>query len=174
MITKRPIFAFILASILPLLATEDALASKGPHVGQIAPEFKSQDLKGHPYTLEKLLKNGNHVLLMFWSTRCRYCHALIPRLNKLNKEYAKKGLTFAAINVGFEDKDEVDDYAFENRLNYLVLNQDNTKGDIAEAYRLVGTPTFQLIAPDGKVIYRGYHIPNLEKLFKPGAKRAKN
>lgn len=173
MITRRQLLPLILASVFPFLVAGNAHASSGPGVGQTAPEFSSQDLKGNPYNLKKLREKG-HVLLMFWSTRCHICHALIPDLKRIHKAYKEKGLTIVAINVGFEDKDEVDDYVFENKLDYLVLNQDNTKGDIAEAYRLVGTPTFQLIAPDGTVRYRGHRIPNLEQLIQAAPKRAAN
>ena len=173
MISRQHYFPWILGTILPFLLAGNAAASPGPRVGQIAPEFSSMDLKGNAYSLKKLREKG-HVLVMFWSTRCHVCHALIPDLKRLNQAYKDKGVTLVAINVGFEDKDEVDDYVFENKLNYLVLNQDNTKGDIAEAYRLVGTPTFELIAPDGTVKYRGYRIPNLDQLIQAVPKRTAN
>jgi len=153
---------FILCFIVLINTT--AIAAIGPKTGQTAPEFTLTDLSNKSHSLESLRKNG-HVLLVFWSTKCHVCHTMIPRFKAIHEQYASKGLTLAAINVGFEDKEEVDDYAFEFKLNYLVLNEDDKKSQVAQAYRLVGTPTIQLIAPDGTVKYRGHSIPDLDKLL---------
>lgn len=155
-------FLLMLLLAMPAFA---ASAGIGPRVGQQAPEFSIPDMKGQAHSLKDLRDKG-YVLIVFWSTRCHVCHALIPEFKRVHEQYDGKGLTLVAINVGFEDKSEVEDYIFENQLNYLVLNQDDSKGDIAEAYRLVGTPTMQLIAPDGKVKYRGHTIPNLADYLK--------
>ncbi len=144
------------------------MASIGPKVGQQAPEFELNDLKGKTHSLKELRKKG-HVLLVFWSTRCHVCHALIPKFKEIHNKYNDKGLAFAAINVGFENKDEVEDYVFEFKLDYLVLNDDEKKAKLAEEYQLVGTPTFELIAPNGIVKYRGYSVPDLDKLMKTPA-----
>ena len=141
-----------------------AMATTGPKEGQTAPDFTLTDLNNKSHSLESLREKG-HVLLVFWSTKCHICHAMIPRFKEIQDKYANKGLTLAAINVGYEDQEEVDDYAFEFKLNYLVLNEDDKKSEVAGDYRLVGTPTIQLIAPDGTVKFRGHRIPDLEKLL---------
>jgi peroxiredoxin len=168
---------FVGATLLGLLISTASLAAEkakiGPRIGQTAPEFSITDLAGKQHSLKQLREKG-HVLLIFWSTRCHYCTLLIPQLKEIHKKYQKKGLTLAAINVGYEDRDEVDTYVFEHKIKYLVLNHDNTKGDIAEAYRLVGTPTLQLIAPDGTVKYRGHQIPQLEQLIQVAGNKATN
>jgi len=144
------------------LSVTHASANIGPRVGQIAPDFSITDLNKQPRSLSELRKDG-HVLLVFWSTKCHVCHAMIPQFKQIHKKYNGKGLTFVAVNVGFEDRDEVDDYVFEYMLDYLVLNEDDKKAQIAQDYRLVGTPTLQLIAPDGTVKFRGHRIPELQK-----------
>jgi thiol-disulfide isomerase/thioredoxin len=159
--TSMPLL-FLLLLTVPVLASATNI---GPRVGQQAPEFNITDLKGQPHSLTQLRDKG-YVLVVFWSTRCHVCHSMIPEFKRVHEQYDGKGLTLVAINVGYEEKDEIDDYVFENRLEYLVLNNDNTKGDVAEAYRLVGTPTIQLIAPDGTVKYRGHTIPKLSEYLK--------
>ena len=150
------------ALVLLGLFMAQASASIGPKVGQTAPEFTMTDLKSQSHSLSELRKDG-HVMLVFWSTKCHVCHAMIPQFKQIHKQYGGKGLTFVAINVGYEDRDEVDDYVFEFRLDYLVLNEDDKKAQIAQDYRLVGTPTIQLIAPDGTVKFRGHRIPDLDR-----------
>ncbi len=154
--------------VLGLTMTQ-VTATVGPAEGQQAPEFSLTNLQNQAQSLTDLRKDG-HVLLVFWSTKCHVCHAMIPRFKEVHEKYGGKGLTLVAINVGFEDKEEVDDYVFEYMLDYLVLNDDNKKAQVAQAYRLVGTPTIQLIAPDGTVKYRGHRIPDLDKLVAVSAK----
>lgn len=146
------------------LGVATVMASTGPRVGETAPEFELTDLSSKSHSLTDLRKKG-HVLLVFWSTKCHVCHAMIPQFQAIHKKYDGKGLTLVAIDVGFEDKDEVDDYVFEYKLNYLVLNEDDKKAQVAQDYRLVGTPTIQLIAPDGTVKYRGHSVPDLSALL---------
>jgi len=139
-----------------------AFSATGPRIGEYAPEFNLTDLSGKSHTLAELRAKGP-VLLVFWSTKCHVCHAMIPQFKKVHEN--NKNLTFVAINVGFEDKEEVDDYAFEFKLPYLILNEDDKKADVAQAYRLQGTPTMELIDADGKVLYRGHRIPDLDSLL---------
>lgn len=156
-----------MAVIFLFSAATFAEGDAGPKVGQTAPEFSMTDLKGKSHSLAQLRKKG-HVMLVFWSTRCHFCHALIPNFKATDKKYSGKNFTFAAVNIGVENQPEVEAYVFENELNYLVLNEDDKKADVAEAYQLIGTPTIQLIAPDGKVLYRGHFLPkDLDALMKP-------
>jgi len=157
------IYRYFVLLLLSLMAAS-VLATTGPRVGETAPDFALTDLNNKSHSLADLRQSG-HVLLVFWSTKCHVCHAMIPQFQAIHKKYDGKGLTLAAINVGFEDKDEVDDYVFEYKLNYLVLNEDDKKAELAQGYRLVGTPTIQLIAPDGTVKFRGHGIPDLDAIM---------
>jgi len=160
---KKFLLLFCLLISAPLMFAH-AAAGYGPYVGQTAPDFVMTDLEGKKYSLGQL-RNKGHVLLVFWSTQCHVCHAMIPAFKKVNEQYKNKGLSFVAVNVGYEDKSEVEDYVFEFDLNYLVLNEDNKKAIVAEAYHLRGTPTIELISPAGKVLYRGHRIPDVERLM---------
>jgi thiol-disulfide isomerase/thioredoxin len=141
-----------------------AVDGNGPYVGQTAPEFSMTDLSGKSHSLSQLREKG-HVLLVFWSTQCHVCHTMLPAFKKIDEQYKDKGLSFVAVNVGYEDLPEVKDYVYEFKIKYLVLNEDDKKADVAEAYRLRGTPTMELISPDGKVLYRGHRIPDVERLM---------
>lgn len=164
-VTSRFLIGFTL--LLPFALAY--AAEVGPKVGQTAPEFSATDLSGKSTSLKQLREKG-HVLLVFWSTRCHVCHAMIPKFKEINQKYGKMGVTLVAVNVGLEDKDEVDDYVFEHKLDYLVLNEDDKKADLAERYQLVGTPTMELVDSEGVVLYRGHQIPDLDNLVKATAK----
>lgn len=160
---SKVVSQIITLCFIAILSTA-SMAAIGPKVGQTAPDFTLTDLQNNPHSLESLRKKG-HVLLVFWSTKCHICHAMIPRFKEIHAKYTGKGLTLAAINVGYEYKDDVDDYAFEYMLDYLILNEDDKKAQLGADYRLVGTPTILLVAPDGTVKYNGHSIPDLDKLL---------
>lgn len=161
----------IISLLLALAIASSSFSASvvGPGVGQKAPEFSINDLQGKPVKLQDLTSKG-YVMLIFWSTRCPFCHAMIPAFKQINEKYKARGLTVAALNVGFEEQVEVEAYVMEYGLDYLVLNEDAKKEALAEKYRLVGTPTIQLISPDGMVLYRGHFLPkDLDSLLKPGS-----
>ena len=161
---KHIIRSFLLLALLTTFAA--ASATTGPKVGQQAPEITGKDLQNKPHTLSDLRKD-KPVLLVFWSTLCHVCHAMNPQFKQLHAKYGDQ-LTIAAVNVGNEDREEIDHYAFEFKLDYLILYEDNddkfTK--MVNAYRLRGTPTIQLIDQKGVVQYRGHRLPgNLDALL---------
>lgn len=154
-----------LVLIFTLLVIGTAVSAVGPEVGQTAPEFSLADLSGNQVTLEELRGKG-YVMLLFWSTRCHFCHSLLPVFKQVHADHDGKQFTLAAINVGFEDKPEVDAYVLENSIPYLVLNEDDKKASIAESYQLYATPTIMLVSPGGEVVYQGNFVPeNLKQLL---------
>lgn len=146
-----------------MTATASSLfADTGPGVGQNAPGFQLTNMDKVPVTLTSLRQKGP-VLLIFWSTRCPVCHAMLPQFKQAHSKYKSKKLSIVAIDVGFENHDEVADYILQHNIKYLVLNQDNRKAQIARAYRLIGTPTIKLIDPTGKILFSGYQLPDIKK-----------
>ncbi len=155
----------IILFLFAFIIHQAAIADIGPGLGQQAPGFRLADMKKEPVTLRDLRKKG-HVLLIFWSTKCHVCHAMLPQFKKVYKDYKNKGLTVAAVNIGYENHEQVADYILQHDLPYLVLNKDNQKSYLAQAYQLVGTPTIKLVDPSGKILYHGHTLPDLKKFLK--------
>lgn len=137
----------------------------GYKVGEQAPAFELKALDGGLHKLTSLTSKG-HVLLVFWATECVYCYAHVTDFKKLHQQYAEKGLTLAAINIGGEYDMEVKEYVKDNELNYLVLSNRLKNLDVAEAYHVIGTPTLVLVSPQGEIVYRGHNIPDISKWIK--------
>jgi thiol-disulfide isomerase/thioredoxin len=86
----------------------------------------------------------------------------LPRLEKLNKQYAQKGLKVIAVNILEDWLPKVywrnHEYTFD-----AVLAGD----EVAKIYGITGTPTVVFIAPDGKVLkvaqFSDPNHPSLEK-----------
>ncbi len=149
----------LLLAVAPLQA-----AGTGPLVGDTAPDFTLKDLDGNTVRLADLRKRGA-VLIVFFSTRCHVCHGMIPQFKATWKKYRQRGVQLVAVDIGWESQADVEAYAMENDLPYPVLNDDEQKRGLVEAWRLIGTPTIQLVARNGKVLYRGHRLPPIDRLL---------
>ncbi len=128
--------------------------------GELAPSFTLKSLDGKVVSLKSLLARG-HVMLVFWETECVYCYIHIKDFNAIHNKYKNKGLTVAAINMLGESNEAIQEYVNNNKIKYLMLS-DQLKGiDVANSYKVIGTPTIVLIAPDGRVLSYGYDIPDV-------------
>ena len=153
---RMPVMLFLLT----LLCLPGSSIAAGLRAGTMAPEFELADLDGNSHDLAELRKDS-HVLLLFWSVNCHFCHKLIPEFKQLYDRYHGRGVELVAVNVGYESLHDVQHYAKDNELPYLILNDDERKEEIIEAYGLIGTPTFVLVAPDGRIRSVSYQIPAL-------------
>ena len=138
-----------------LLSTNVAAASPKP--GDIAPEFKLQDLSGKQHTFAELRAKGP-VLLFFWSTECGFCRVMAPKLQKLHQERAAAGLTIAGIDIDFKMREQVEAFVRERNLTYLILHGSLDNADVIEAYGVPGTPTLVMVGRDGRVVYYGHSL----------------
>lgn len=146
------------------LMTFQAHARVGYKVGNTAPEFQLKSLDGKLYSLSQLRKNS-HVMLVFWAVECVYCYAHIKEFNRAYDQYQGK-LNIAAINVAGEYPLEVAEYVKDNGLKYLVLSERLKNLDVAEKYRVLGTPTVVLVSAEGKVLFYGHKVPALDQWIK--------
>ncbi|MDH5409456.1 MAG: peroxiredoxin family protein [Gammaproteobacteria bacterium] len=135
-----------------------------PKPGDTAPEFKLKALDGNYYTLSGMAKKG-HVMLVFWEPNCVYCYSHISDFNALQKKYKGK-LTIAAINFLGEYEVEVREYAESNNVKYLMLAERLNGIDVAEAYKVIGSPTIVMIGPNKKILYYGFKVPDVGKWLK--------
>ena len=132
--------------------------------GDLAPEFTLTALDKKSVSLKGLRSKG-HVMLVFWETQCVYCYSHIKDFNALQKKHQDK-LTIAGINFLGEYPEEIQEYATNNQVEYLLLADRLNNIDVAEAYKVIGSPTIVLIDPDGKILSYGYEIPDVSKLMK--------
>jgi len=132
--------------------------------GDQAPDFTLMSLEMKPVSL-KTLRNQGHVMLIFWETECVYCFSHIRDFNALQKKYQGK-LTLAGINFLGEYAEDIQEYKTRNKVEYLLLADRLNNIDVAEAYKVVGSPTIVLIHPDGKILSVSYDIPDVSRWIK--------
>ena len=152
------------STMLMLLGLVIPLAHATLKTGNPAPEFTLKALNSGPVSLRELRSKG-HVMLIFWETQCVYCYAHIKDFNALQKKFQGK-LTVAGINFLGEYPEEIQEYATDNGVEYLLLADRLNNIDVAEAYKVIGSPTIVLIAPQGNILYYGYQVPDVSHWIK--------
>jgi peroxiredoxin len=94
---------------------------------------------------------GKPVIIHFWASSCQFCLEEMPAMDRLYRQYASKGLTVLAINVG--DKPAIiSDFMTKTRVSYPVLM--DTTSSLARAYEVTGLPKTIFIDRNGLVRYR--------------------
>jgi thiol-disulfide isomerase/thioredoxin/uncharacterized membrane protein YphA (DoxX/SURF4 family) len=117
----------------------------GLPVGSEAPGFTLSGLHGEALTLDSLRSSGKPVMLIFTDPNCGPCNALLPEVGRWQEEHPDK-LTVALISRGEAEENRTK--AQEHALGNVLLQED---WEVAEAYRVVGTPSAVLVGPEGKV-----------------------
>lgn len=117
----------------------------GLSIGSAAPAFKLSGLHGETLTLAALLGTGKPVLLVFVDPDCGPCTALLPELAQW-QQGSVSSLAIALIGRGSEEVNRAK--VASHGLVQLLLQKDN---EVAEAYRIKGTPSAVLIGSDGAI-----------------------
>lgn len=120
------------------------LGRVGLPIGLDAPPFALADLDGSTVTLASLTGRGQPLLLMFMTPWCGPCSALGPKVAQWQQTLSER-LTIAVISSGTSEQNEpFDETGLEN-----VLLQEGW--EVADDYRINGTPTAVFVTPDGKI-----------------------
>ena len=91
---------------------------------------------------------GDVVVLNIWATWCPPCRAEMPSLERLHREFARRGLKIVAVSVDEPGTaDAIRDFAKEYGLTFEILH-DETKR-IQRDFRTTGVPETFVIARDG-------------------------
>lgn len=122
--------------------------SAGPQglpIGELAPLFELPAISGASLGLQALRKRGTAVLLLFTDPHCQPCTAMLPTIAQWQQNYAGR-VRIAVISRGDEDANRA--LVEPHRVKDVLVQRDN---EVADAYRVVGTPAGVLIRPDGSI-----------------------
>ena len=128
------------------------LKQPAPTPGEEAPSFEAADRDGYPFELSE---EGVYVLT-FWSTLNQDTQDAQPEFDRLARDYADEGVSFAAIYVSDVPPGEGD-------IPYAVL-QDGS-GQLTARYNVKRVPRLFLIK-DGTVefVLNGYYPQNEDSI----------
>lgn len=128
-------------------------------VGNIAPDFKANDINKQVITLSEF-KEKSVVLLDFWASWCVPCRESIPFLKSLYKKYNSKGFEIISIS---SDRDKsawlqaVSEEGIDIWYNIPVAEKYSqgpsfiTEDDVYSKYDIGSVPTYLLINKEGKI-----------------------
>lgn len=126
-----------------------APSSYGLDAGQLAPEFVLPALAGTENPAVQLAGfRGRPVVLSFWTTWCPHCQQQTPVMVDAAARYAAHGIHFIGINVR-EDRPIVQNYVRANKILYPIAL--DTRGEIADLYRVTGYPTTYFLDATGRI-----------------------
>jgi peroxiredoxin len=155
--------------------TEEQKRAEGRllELGKVAPDFTLPMLGGGEVTLANLQKGGKAVLVVFWGMEPRSGGEAMPKLQKVHEKLESKGLMTVTINPE-DDVRDVKDFVESSKLHYTVaIDGKETNRAVTGVYKARMLPTYYLLDPDGKVLWRsvGYREAALvEAVAKAGIK----
>jgi thiol-disulfide isomerase/thioredoxin len=151
---KKFIAAGIAVLLFPAFAAAAELA-----IGADAPAFNLVNaVDGESVAFEP--GDGKVSVLVFTCNQCPYAKAFQGRLNDIANEYAKKGVTFYAINPNDDEMfaqetiDNMKARALEQKYPFAYLKDGDSS--VARAYGARVTPHVFLVDGSGKLRYRGF------------------
>ena len=156
--------ALIVAAALAIGARSgwDSIGSGGinqrllPKVGEVAPDFETEDLFGNPVRLSQF--RGQPVWLMFWGSWCPPCRAEFPDIQAAYSQLEPKGLRMLGVSLR-EAPIDAAAYAAANGATFLVLS-DPDERDTGPAYPIFNFPTH--IFNDGDGVIRSIVLEDMD------------
>jgi cytochrome c biogenesis protein CcmG/thiol:disulfide interchange protein DsbE len=140
---KITILLFFTLTVFPL--------SMGSEKNPSAPNFSAENLSGKKVELKEVLEQGP-VLISFWATWCKPCIKELTELQKVYKNYKKKGFEILAVDVdGPRSISKVRSTVKGLKWEFPVL-WDKSK-DIYRKYQVLGIPHTVLIDKSGDIVY---------------------
>ena len=118
-----------------------------PKVGDVAPDFKTEDLYGNPVRLSQF--RGEPVWLMFWGSWCPPCRAEFPDIQAAYQQLEPQGLRMLGVSLR-ETPVDAAAYAARNGATFLVLS-DPDERDTGALYPIFNFPTHIFIDREGVV-----------------------
>jgi thiol-disulfide isomerase/thioredoxin len=136
-------------------------------IGQdLFPAVNVKSLEGKVVNTTKIVGGSQLLIISFWATWCKPCHAELNAFAELADDWKKEtGVHIVAISI--------DDSRASSKVKTLVSGNDwpfdvyiDENNDLKRALNISSVP-FLVIVKDGKIVYRsvGYSPGNENKLF---------
>ena len=129
--------------------------------GNPAPPLEIPDVKGKKIRLSDL--TSEYTLLLFWSTRCPHCTAMIPRLKEIYDQQKTRRFEVMAVSID-TSRTAWTGFLKEKRLNWINVSE--LKGFNAvscDDYNIYATPTLFLLDRGKKIIAKPVTLRETEQ-----------
>ena len=116
-----------------------------------AADFTLKNTKDEEVSLSSF--SGKVIVLEWFTTWCTKCREAFPELkpflNKINREYAEKGVVVMAINLDKKEPEKVKAFAEKKGMEYTLLL--DPEGITGKSYSLKTLPLLIVICKDGTI-----------------------
>jgi peroxiredoxin/uncharacterized membrane protein YphA (DoxX/SURF4 family) len=137
---------------------DDGWIGEGLPIGDPAPDFALQDLRGEERSLSAMLESGRPAVLFFTSPDCGPCGGLLPDLARWQESLAARA-TIAVVARGAAADNE--EFFTDHEMENVLIDAEQ---EVFEAYNVRSTPTAIAVSPDGRVALApagGLHMPEV-------------
>ena len=142
--------------------TDRIAAKKRSVIGSSAPDFVMNDMNGKPLKLSDY--KGKYVLLDFWASWCVPCRKDNPYVKAAYEKFKDKNFVIIGVSVD-EDGTKWKQAIEKDQLPWKHISDLQKTNKVAELYGVQPIPDNFLISPDGKIIERGLHGDELERIL---------
>lgn len=168
MISRTVHLRLFMLLLLGLWLPSDALAEGRVKRGVRAPPFEATTLPGADGFSLKAAR-GRFVFLEFFSVDCKHCQRLVPRMNQIHRRYTPQGLLVVAATR--ERTGQVRAFQRKYGVRYPLVS---THLDVQVEYGVSAYPTAFLLAPNGRVLWRGNPDRMQDRVFDAYLKKFKS
>ena len=137
-------------------------SSEGVNTGFTALSFTEVSLAGKPIDLKS--QRGHYVLLDYWGTWCGPCKTVLPDLKTFQQKFPKLKMIGVALD---NDINQVRQFIKKNSINWEQVFVNKNKADsnsLCAKYKVENYPTFIVINPEGKIVFRDMGIDGFNRL----------
>lgn len=170
-----PVLLAAALAVLWLLAAPAPGGAAGDELEPLPAETKLTTLDGDTVSFGEL--RGKAVLLDFWATWCKPCHASLPTLRRLHKRIEKKGLPVVMVSVSVDhDREALERFVEEEDMEWLQVWDRGARFSGGIGVR--SYPLFLMVDHEGRPVskIRGWssrHELMLSRMVHKEAKRAR-
>jgi cytochrome c biogenesis protein CcmG/thiol:disulfide interchange protein DsbE len=116
--------------------------------GDLVPGFQTTDLNGQALQFPADYR-GRIVALRFWAEWCPYCEKEMREIEPIYRDFAPKGLSILALNVG-QSRETAQQFIHSLGISYDVGLDESS--EIARSYGVLALPTTFIIDRQGRVL----------------------
>jgi len=148
---RYPLTAIVwLLVIIAPLRTVNALSAEQPNVGLV-------DMAGNVTNLESHTGDGKWLVVMLWSVTCGICAREVPVYSDFHEEHKGRDVKILGVALdGSEQKNTIEDTMKRWDMRFTTLIADlslfATYYEFQTGERLMGTPTYMVYTPEGKLV----------------------
>ena len=119
-------------------------------IGKTAPDIIIEDIDGNLRALSQIVHD--YILVLFWSTSCPHCNAMMPKLKKWYEGDREINLEIFAVSIDSSLSD-LKNMIRDNQLLWInCFEHGGWKGKAATDYNLYATPTMFILDRDRTIL----------------------